>query len=436
MAAIDEQLLNDIVNAVKRELLANRQFISGLLKDVKLTSENIDPTLILKLMAATANFKTPPVPKTNKPSETLNATGGEVCSKPITIGSNTLAAKIVADLLVGNNVYLFGRAGTGKTYLSKSILECVLKQEAFLINCSQWTSPIEIRGGQTITGYKEGTLVKAWANGGGLILDELPKLDPNTAGLLNEALAETAAMPKYDKEGKVIGKTIPYITNGRGEKIYKGQGLRADKFNARANKEQSYPEWYHMENSNGTLEPISHEFRFCVQANGNTDMKTVNSKYSGNQRQDYSLVDRFAGSYYEVTADKETEMQLIYPFVFRICDTMRSFLNTRPEAIESISLRTMLNVNRTYEQEMLAKIASPFADIIYDNSGKKINITKTLKDSIDSFVNNLPDDLRKGLLSYEPYLEAVKYPAQKDEFVIAFKDRYNLDPETGDAVVK
>ena len=40
------------------------------------------------------------------------------------------------------------------------------------------------------------------------------------------------------------------------------------------------------------------------------------------------------------------------------------------------------------------------------------------------------------LLSYEPYLEAVRNPAQKDEFVIAFKDRYNLDPETGDSVVK
>ncbi len=325
---------------------------------------------------------------------------------------------------------------THNTYLAKAIAECILHQDAQQINCSQWTSPIEIRGGQTITGYKEGVLIIGWANGSVLILDELPKLDPNTAGLLNEALAETAAMPKYDKEGKVIAKTIPYITNGRGQRIYKGEGLRAVQYAARSNKAQSYPAWYEEQVKNNALEEIAHEFRFSVIATGNTDMKTVSNKYSGNQRQDYSLVDRFAGSFYEVVAEKETEMQLIYPYVYRIADAMRSFLNTRPDAIESISLRTMLNFNRTYEQDMLASIASPFADKVFDNAGKKIKTTKTLKDAVDSFVNGLPDDLRKGLLSFEPYTEAIKYPSQKDEFKTAFIDRYNLDPETEQPVVK
>ena len=52
----------------------------------------------------------------------------------------------------------------------------------------------------------------AWEKGGCLILDELPKLDPNTAGLLNEALAETAGQPEntyikkeeYEKFLKII----------------------------------------------------------------------------------------------------------------------------------------------------------------------------------------------------------------------------------------
>ncbi len=430
MAQIDEQLLNEIVNAVKRELIANKAFMMSIMKDIKLTPENIPIQTIQKLMAATSNYKTPPVPQTNKPSEIIADQQGQTCSKPITIGANTLAAKVVADLLVGNNVYLWGKAGTGKTYLAKAIAECILSQQVFLINCSQWTSPIEIRGGQTITGYKEGTMIHAWMYGGVLITDELPKLDPNTAGLFNEALAETAAMPKYDKNGKVIAKSIPSITNGRGENIYKGQGLRMKHYNETKEKNESYLEWYQRMVDSDKMPAIAHEFRFSVIATGNTDMKTVNNKYSGNQRQDYSLVDRFAGSYYEVTAEKETEMQLIYAYVYRVADAMRDYLNTKPEAIESVSLRTMLNFNRTYEQEMLSKIASPYADQIFDNAGKKIKITKTLKDSLDSFVGGLPDDLRQGLLNYEPYLESVKYPPQIDAFKDEFKDRYNLDPET------
>jgi cobaltochelatase CobS len=116
-----------------------------------------------------------------------------------------------------------GKAGTGKTYMAKAIAESIMGQPVYVINCSQWTSPIEIRGGQTIKGYEEGLLIKAWANGGILILDELPKLDPNTAGLLNDALAEAAKQPIYNEDGSVDESTIPTITNGRGQKIKKGQ---------------------------------------------------------------------------------------------------------------------------------------------------------------------------------------------------------------------
>lgn len=435
MANIDEELLNDIVNAVKRELLANKQFISAIFKDYQLTRENIPQQLILDIMARTGNYQKARKPETNKPSEALTAQQGQdVCSKPVTIGSNSLAAKVVADLLVGNNVYLKGKAGRGKTYLAKAIAECILHQEVQQINCSQWSSPVEIRGGQTMEGYKEGTLTIAWATAAVFLADELPKLEPNTAGLLNEALAETAAMPKYDKEGKVIAKTIPSITNGRGEKIYKGQGLRIEAYKARSNKKQTYPEWYQEQQDAGKLESIPHEFRFCVIATGNTDMMTVSNKYSGNQRQDYSLVDRFAGSFYEVVRDKETEMQLIYSYVYKIADAMSAFLDTKPEAIQSISLRTMLNFNRTYEQEMLTKIDSPFADQIFDNNGKKIAKTKTLKDSLDSFIESMPPDLQEGLNKYDAFVRAVEIPAQPAEFILEFKDRYNLDPETGEPV--
>ena len=244
MADIDEQLISTITEKIKRELISSPKFLASLMKDYKLTEENIPITTIQKLMASLNKEKQPPIPRTNKPHEKYEDKGTSSCSKPIAIGNGMETTKIVADLLVGNNVYLVGRAGTGKTYMAKAIAECVLRQEVYMINCSQWTTPIEIRGGQTIKGYTEGTLIKAWANGGMLILDELPKLDPNTAGLLNEALAEAADQPKFDKEGRAIGYSIPYVTDGAGKKIYKGQGLRAEEFNKRSDKAQTYPEWY------------------------------------------------------------------------------------------------------------------------------------------------------------------------------------------------
>ena len=402
-AGIDEILINEITERVKRELMSSPKFLSSLMKDVQLTEENIPNSLIQYFMAQFQNNKQPPIPKTNKPTAAITEKGGkdgESCNKPITVSDDSYIAKIVADLLVCNNVYLYGKAGTGKTYLAKSIAECVLRQKVYLINCSQWTSPIEIRGGQTIKGYVEGTLIEAWANGGMLILDELPKLDPNTAGLLNEALAEAAEQPNYDSNGVVIESSIPTITNGRGQKIKKGESVR------------------------GTV----NEFRFCVIGTGNTDMKTPSKNYSGNQRQDYSLVDRFAGSFYELVAQKDTERQLTYGYVWKVSDALRNFLDSKKDALESISLRTMLNFNRTYEQEMLRAIGSPYADTIYGNDGNPVGTTKTFNDSLISFVRTLPPALQKDLESYSPYQTAKNDIPPLDVFIKRFEDMYGMPP--------
>jgi hypothetical protein len=242
------EVIQQVIDTIRRDVLKNKDFLKSILADIKLTEQNIPTELILSLMNKLNVQQQPPRPVSNAPKERVK---GRAVSKPIAIGEGSIEAQIVSDLLEGNNVYLQGKAGTGKTYLAKAIGETVMGQPMYQINCSQWTSPIEIRGGQTIKGYEEGLLIKAWANGGILILDELPKLDPNTAGLLNDALAETASQPKYDENGKLIESTIPYITNGRGDKIYKGQDAKDEDL----------------------------KFRFCVIATGNTNMMDVGNKW-------------------------------------------------------------------------------------------------------------------------------------------------------------
>jgi cobaltochelatase CobS len=142
-----------------------------------------------------------------------------------------LVQDLLSDVQARNNAYLYGGAGTGKTFTAGEIAD-LLDWELITLNCNQFTSPIDIIGGQTIDGYQEGKVSMAWANeiispngdkrkvsGVVLLLDELPKLDPNTAGLLNEALAKV----KDFKTDKTTGALQPpTILNGRNEKLVLG----------------------------------------------------------------------------------------------------------------------------------------------------------------------------------------------------------------------
>ena len=214
-----DDVLQQMIRTIRNDIVRDPNFIRKIFDNYKITMDNFDPQTLQKMISMFRPSGEVRRPVSNAPKDV--AKGESAVAKPIVV--TTEVSQMVSDLLDGNNIYLMGKAGTGKTYLAEAIAETILGQPKFMINCSQWTSPIEIRGGQTIEGYQEGILVEAWAKGGVLILDELPKLDPNTAGLLNAALAEASKQPKYDENGKVIEKTIPTITNGRGEKIKKGQ---------------------------------------------------------------------------------------------------------------------------------------------------------------------------------------------------------------------
>jgi len=278
-------------------------------------------------------------------------------------GSIPAFLKIVDDVMVGNNVFLVGEAGTGKTYLAESISKA-LDRPHITINCNQWTSPREIIGGETIEGYKEGKLVDAWAKGKILILDELPKLDANTAGLLNEALAKT------DAEGDNA-----MITTGEGRKVKKHKA-------------------------------------FGVIATGNTTGKRTSSKYGGNNKQDASLIDRFSSSYYYIEFNRELEKSLIFETVFSICDQMRDVL-IKQEASDIITLRTMKQINKIYYLEMEREVGNL----------KKVKGGKTLKDAIESYLSivdkDIADIIRKEV-SLREFLNTYK---GKEAKAVYLKDR-------------
>jgi len=173
---------------------------------------------------------------------------------------------IMDDVLAGNNVYLIGEAGGGKTYTAEQVAK-LLEREYVTINCSQYTSPTEIVGGQTIDGYKDGKLIDAWSKGKILILDEMPRLDPNTAGLFNDALAKSS-------------KTKP---------------ASESKINSTNPKEP----------------PFERNDKFALIATGNIYPNTPPPpKYKANNQQDLSLLDRFSGSVYETMYDERTDQRM------------------------------------------------------------------------------------------------------------------------------
>ena len=393
---------NKVIQDIDNEIVGEKEAIISKLINQQLEKfvfdeKNISPNLINLLMTK-ADVKVP-VPAKGKAIPDVQSRAYGIYNM---VDANI--AGIFTDIQVGNNVYLYGKAGTGKTYLAKQIASELFARRSVVINCSQFTSPIEIRGGQTIEGYKQGALIEAWRNGWILILDEVPKLDPNTAGLLNEALAETAGEVETEEVGKEMyehwqkilddakGKELgfdlkkegdkylrikyPTVTDGNGDKIRKGEG-------------------------------------FAVIATGNTNMKEISANFSGNNRQDYSLVDRFAGSFYEIKYPA-IEKDIIYPQVYRVATIIREVLDRDESSVESISLRTMLNFNRIYEQDYLRKIRSPYAKPVIEVGGKKW--AKTFFESIKSFVMTLPPAKQDDIYKNTDAMNLAKDPIDTSEF--------------------
>jgi len=290
--------------------------------------------------------------------------------------------KVIDDMLVGNNVYLIGEAGTGKTFLAERVAKA-LKREQYTINCSQYTTPIDIIGGETIGGFKEGKLLNAWEKGGILILDEMPKLDANTAGLFNDALA---------KSSKTIPDNKATLTNPR-----KG----------------------------GSAIPRSPLFG-CIATGNIYPNKVDMSRYVGNNQQDLSLLDRFSGGVYFVGYNDQLDGELSrYKFIFDLFVGSKTgakqglryyMIDKNYTNFAVVSLRTIIATRVSFEIELVREIqrrnglpvisgGKTFADaiesylvafnanpVIKNDLVNKFNLTranldKMAMDAIDMFVN-------------------------------------------------
>jgi len=353
------------------------KMLKGVLQKNKISVEDLDEDLKLAL---TGNVKTQLTITTPTAIQTpTSAISKAELDRP-------LFQKVLSDIKARNNVYLFGGAGTGKTYLARQVAR-YLGWEYIQLSCNQFTSPLDILGGQTIEGYQRGKLEMAWANvdqdgnqlpGVVLCLDELPKIDPNTAGILNDALASI----KDFSSGKP-----PVIRNGRGEAL-------------------------EMKN-------------IFVIATGNTKLNETSVEYEANFKQDLSLQDRFAGSTYEVMVDYRNEFTRImqgYAFIWLYMTKLREkILEKKWTGFAFVSIRIMENMRDTYK--------------IYREDSKDLTSPKTLQQALDSFLNLFKPNQIELLKNETGYNEFIKIIAQKEKLPLSGLDT-NEEIERANLLIK
>jgi hypothetical protein len=319
---------------------------------------------------------------------------------------------ILSDYEAGNNVYLYGGAGTGKTFIAKE-LASALNYMLVTLNCNQFTSPLDIIGGQTIEGYQEGRLTYAFGNlwdgnlintdtgkpysGALLLLDELPKLDPNTAGVLNDGLSKIKDPIKLSKSGREI---MPTITNGRGEVISKK--------------------------------------KIFVIATGNSLLNEADVNYEANFKQDLSLQDRFAGSTYELIIDPRYELENImsnikvdddivnFTFIFNFLFRLRNSIQDNNFTSRAfVSQRLMVSMRDTYIAYRLNEM----------QGDKKIQTPKTLQVGVKTFLDLFTEQQRAVIESDVKVNEFYDLVDQKNKLPISELES-DVDKKEAEILIK
>jgi hypothetical protein len=116
---------------------------------------------------------------------------------------------------------------------------------------------------------------------------------------------------------------------------------------------------------------------------------------------------------------------------------IRDFLAKQEDVAESVSARTVLNVNRIYLQERLIQVQSPLALKINGMIPKEP--LKTFGDSILNFINGLPEQLKSDFFTDNPNYRTKLNNATSDEsgvvdFIEEFQTIYKIDPLSGEPI--
>jgi len=365
----------DVRRAVNEELERRKINMGDLSPDlIAFLNSQRSVTFTLKMMSVSST--------TNTTDEFLN--------RPLT-------QLILSDVMARNNVYLYGGAGTGKTFIAESLAD-LLGWKLITLNCNQFTSPLDILGGQTIDGYQEGKLSMAWknkihnpdgtitdVNGCVLLLDELPKIDPNTAGILNDALAKVKSY-KF-RDGKLIP---PKIQNGRNEDLSLGN--------------------------------------MFVIATGNVPLNTIDPDYEANFKQDLSLQDRFIGSTYEIFVDYQVEWDNVgngYAFIWLFLVKVREKIKELRATNQAfVSLRLMINTIETYKVYRTSLSGNQKVGVL---SNSAVTRPKTVKDSMDNFFNLFKSAPKQSILQSVDYPAFLRLVEEKDKMPFNPDGKNNFD---------